>query len=306
MYAIEGSGITKTFGDLTAVDDLNLTVPKGSVYGFIGPNGSGKTTTMRMIVNIIYPDSGSIRVFGEEVRAGRSPWIGYLPEERGLYRRMAVKPLLEFHGELRGGRKVSAEVDHWLERVGLSHYASKRVETLSKGMSQKVQFIAAVVPEPKLLILDEPFTGLDPVSVELIRAAILDLRRRGASVILSTHDMNVAESLCDYILMIYRGRKVLDGTLESIQEQYGNDTLRVAAGDDECQGLPGVEKVRDLGQVKELRMARGCDPQEVLRALVARARVTSFSVTKPSLQDIFIRIAGQEAAEEPVRQMEEA
>jgi len=304
MHAIEGRGITKTFGDLTAVDDLTLTVPEGSVYGFIGPNGSGKTTTMRMIVNIFYPDRGSIRVFGEEVHAGRSHLIGYLPEERGLYRRMQVRAVLEFHAELRGGRNPGPEIDRWLERVGLAEFARKRVDTLSKGMSQKVQFIAAVVPEPRLLILDEPFTGLDPVSADIIRTAILELRRRGASVILSTHDMNVAESMCDYILMIYRGRKVLDGTLDSIQEQYGNDTLRIAAGGDSCEGLPGVERVRDLGQVKELRMARGCDSQEVLRALVARARVTSFSIAKPSLHDIFVRIAGPEAADAAERAAE--
>jgi ABC-2 type transport system ATP-binding protein len=299
MDAIEARGVTKIFGNVTAVDNLTLVVPQGSVYGFIGPNGSGKTTTMRMIVNIFYPDRGTIRVFGQDAGGKRSNQIGYLPEERGLYRRMEVRSLLEFHGELRGGRNVTAEVNGWLDRLELKHCAKRRVETLSKGMSQKVQFIAAVVPEPKLLILDEPFSGLDPVSADAIRTAILELRRRGATVILSTHDMGVAESLCDYILMIYRGRKVLDGTLESIQEQYGNDTIRVSAagGADVLHNLPGVEKIGDLGQVQELRMVRGCDPQEVLRALVTRTRVTSFSVTKPSLRDIFIRIAGHEAAE---------
>jgi ABC-2 type transport system ATP-binding protein len=263
-------------------------VPQGAVYGFIGPNGSGKTTTMRMIVNIIYPDQGTIRVFGERLTGGRSSHIGYLPEERGLYRRMEVRSLLEFHGELRGGRKITSDVNAWLERLDLAHCGERRVDTLSKGMSQKVQFIAAVVPEPKLLILDEPFTGLDPVSAEALRAAILDMRRRG-----------VAESMCDSIFMIFRGRKVLDGTLASIQEQYGSDTIRVTAegGAGVMQGLPDVEKVRDLGQMQELRMAPGCDPQEVLRALMARTRIVSFSVTRPSLQDIFVRIAGPQAAE---------
>jgi len=299
VTAIQLENVTKTFGETTAVDDVSLTVPQGAVYGFIGPNGSGKTTTMRMIVNIIYPDRGAIWIFGERLEGGRPTRIGYLPEERGLYRRMNVLPLLEFHGELRGGRKVTAEVKGWLERLDLGHCASRRVDTLSKGMSQKVQFIAAVVPEPKLLILDEPFTGLDPVSADTIRGAILDLRRRGATVILSTHDMSVAESLCDYIFMIFRGRKVLDGTLEAIQEQYGNDTIRVAAegGAAVMDGLPNVEKVRDLGQIQELRMARGCDPQEVLRALIGRTRVSGFSVMRPSLQDIFVRIAGHDETE---------
>jgi ABC-2 type transport system ATP-binding protein len=299
MPAVEISSVTKTFGSVTAVDGLTLTVPEGSVYGFVGPNGSGKTTTMRMIVNIFYPDSGSIRVFGKQMTSSRSEAIGYLPEERGLYRNMAVKPLLEFYGELRGGRSVSAEVDRWLARLGLAEWASRKVEALSKGMTQRVQFIAAVVPEPKLLILDEPFSGLDPVNAEVLRDAILDLRRRGATVILSTHDMRVAETMCDSIFMIFRGKKVLDGTLESIQADFGNDTIRVSAqgGAAVMRSLPGVEEVRDLGQVQELRISLGCDTQEVLRTLVMRTHVTSFSVTKPSLHDIFVRIAGAPAAE---------
>jgi ABC-2 type transport system ATP-binding protein len=299
MDAIEIDRVTKVFGETRAVDDLTLSVREGAVYGFIGPNGSGKTTTMRMIVNILYPDEGTVRIFGEERAGGRSPHIGYLPEERGLYRRMEVRALLEFHGELRGGRSVTREVNAWLSRLDLAHCAERKVETLSKGMSQKVQFIAAVVPEPKLLILDEPFSGLDPVSAETMRAAILEMRDRGATVILSTHDMHVAETFCDSILMIYKGRKVLDGTLAAIQEQYGNDTISISAegGAAMLAGLPGVEKLRDLGQVQELRMALGCDPQEVLRALLARTRVNSFSITKPSLHDIFVRIAGPEAAE---------
>jgi ABC-2 type transport system ATP-binding protein len=294
MHAVHISGITKSFGELTAVDDLSLAVPEASVFGFIGPNGSGKTTTIRMIVNIFYPDRGEIRVFGEPLRGPGGAMIGYLPEERGLYRKMLVRPLLEFFGELRGGRNVRKEVDGWLERLDLAHCTERGVDTLSKGMSQRVQFIAAVVAAPRLLILDEPFTGLDPVSADALRDSILELRRRGTTVILSTHDMTVAETMCDQIFMIYKGRKVLDGTLQEIQDLYGNDTLRVSVpGGLEAAGpLAGVEKIRDLGQVQELRMARGCDPQELLRTLVARTRVDSFSVIKPSLHDIFVRIAG--------------
>jgi ABC-2 type transport system ATP-binding protein len=299
MDAVRISAVTKTFGEVIAVNDLSLTVPEASVFGFIGPNGSGKTTTIRMIVNIFYPDRGEIRVFGQALSGPGGSLIGYLPEERGLYRKMKVRPLLEFFGELRGGRSVRKEVDSWLERLDLAHCADRRVDTLSKGMSQRVQFIAAVVPEPKLLILDEPFTGLDPVSADALREAILSLRRRGATVILSTHDMTVAETMCDQIFMIFKGKKVLDGTLDSIQDQYGNDTLRisVAGGLAAAGDLPGVEKVRDLGQVQELRMLRGCDPHEVLRTLVERTRVHSFSVTRPSLHDIFVRIAGPAAEE---------
>jgi ABC-2 type transport system ATP-binding protein len=300
MDAVQISHVTKTFGSVTAVNDLSLAVPQGSIYGFIGPNGSGKTTTMRMIVNIFYPDCGEIRLFGDGRPQNSADLIGYLPEERGLYQKMSVQALLEFYGELRSGRSVSAEVLSWLERLELAGRASAKVETLSKGMSQKVQFIATVIPEPRLLILDEPFSGLDPVSADAIRSAILDLRRRGVTVILSTHDMHLAESMCDYILMIFRGRKVLDGTLSSIQDQYGEDTIRVttAGGLAALERLPGVEQVRDLGQVQELRLTRGADPQDVLRALVAGARVTSFSLVKPSLHDIFVRIAGAAAVEE--------
>jgi len=297
MDAIQLRNVTKTFGGAAAVDDVSLSVPEGAVYGFIGPNGSGKTTTMRMIVNIIYPDRGAISVFGDppSVRSG----IGYLPEERGLYRRMAVRPLLEFHAELRGGRRITAEINSWLERLDLAHCATHRLETLSKGMSQKVQFIAAVVPQPRLLILDEPLTGLDPVSADSIRSAILDLRRRGTTVILSTHDMHAAERMCDSIFMIFRGRKVLDGSLESIQRQFGDDTIRVDAEDGAAvlAALPHVEKVRDHGRVQEVRIARDADPQEVLQALAARTRVSSFAIVKPSLEDIFVRIAGPEAAD---------
>ena len=302
MNAIEISGVTKTFGNVVAVDNLSLTVPRGSIYGFIGPNGSGKTTTMRMVVGIFHPDQGSIHVFGTERGGG----IGYLPEERGLYRRMAVRTLLEFHGELRGGRNVSAQVNEWLTRLGLQEWASRNVEALSKGMSQKVQFIAAVVPEPRLVILDEPFSGLDPVSAESIREAILELRRRGTTVVLSTHDMNVAETLCDRIFMIFRGKKVLDGTLHDIQDEYGSDTLRVSVDNasEVLKGLPGVEQVRDLGQMQELRMVPECDPQTVLRTLLSRTRVISFSIARPSLHDIFVRIAGPAAAEEEIEEVQ--
>jgi ABC-2 type transport system ATP-binding protein len=292
VSAVEINDVTKTFQAVTAVDRLSLSIPEGSVYGFIGPNGSGKSTTMRMIANIFYPDSGTIRVFGQQRVGTRSAEIGYLPEERGVYRKMRVRALLEFHGELRSGRKVTAEVTAWLERLGLADWADQKVETLSKGMSQKVQFIAAVIPEPKLLILDEPFSGLDPVSADSIRGAVLEMRRRGCTVILSTHDMGVAESLCDAILMIFKGRKVLDGTLASIQSDYGSDTIRVEIASGVLGDLPGIEQIKDTGKVQELRMCQGCDPQQVLHALAARASITSFAVVQPSLHDIFVRIAG--------------
>jgi ABC-2 type transport system ATP-binding protein len=303
MHAIQINQVTKSFGGVRAVDDLTLTIPEASIHGFIGPNGSGKTTTMRMIVGILHPDHGSIQVFGDEMTGVPDGQIGYLPEERGLYRKMRLRALLEFHGQLRGGADILREADEWLERLGLADWANQPVEALSKGMSQKAQFIAAVLGRPRLLILDEPFTGLDPVGAASIREAIRELRRRGATVVLSTHDMHSAETMCDSIFMIFQGKKVLDGSLSEIQERHGNDSILVAAQNDssdrryELTGLAGVEHVRDLGNEQELRLTRGYDPQLVLRELVHRGRVTSFRVAKPSLHDIFIRIAGPASLE---------
>ncbi len=181
MNVVEIENVTKTFGSVTAVNELSLNVPSGCIYGFIGPNGSGKTTTLRMIMNIFYPDSGSIRTFGEEMKGTSTDRIGYLPEERGMYKKMKVRDLLQFYGELKCGRKVNKEVDYWLDKLELSDWGQKKIETLSKGMGQKVQFIATIVSKPELIILDEPFTGLDPVNVEAIKNAVLELRSGGAT-----------------------------------------------------------------------------------------------------------------------------
>ena len=299
MNTVELQNITKTFGKHTAVDSLSLAVPEGTVYGFIGPNGSGKTTTLRMIMNILYPDSGLIQIFGEQLQRACTDRIGYMPEERGLYRKMKVRELLRFYGELKSGRRINSEVDLWLERLDLAEWANKKVETLSKGMSQKVQFIATIVARPELIILDEPFTGLDPVNAEAIKDVVLELQDQGATVIFSTHDMNVAEKMCDFIFMIFKGKNVLDGTLASIQDKYGSDTIRIRTDDGVAalQSLKGVEKINDYGQVQELRMAPDCDPQEILAAIMARTRITSFDIVKPSLHEIFLRIAGPEARE---------
>jgi ABC-2 type transport system ATP-binding protein len=299
MNTVEIQNVTKTFGKHTAVDNLSLTVPQGSVYGFIGPNGSGKTTTLRMIMNILYPDSGLIQVFGERLRKTCTDRIGYMPEERGLYRKMKVRELLRFYGELKSGRNVNGEVDLWLRKLDLTDWGNKKLETLSKGMSQKVQFIATVVSQPELIILDEPFTGLDPVNAEVIKDAVLELQAQGTTVIFSTHDMNVAERMCDFIFMIFKGRKVLDGTLISIQDGYGSDTIRIQTEDGAValQNLNGVEKISDFGQLQELRMAPDCDPQDVLAAIMSQTHVRSFDIVRPSLHDIFLRIAGPEARE---------
>lgn len=299
MNAVEMAGVSKRFGDHTAVDDLNLTVPAGTIYGFIGPNGSGKTTTLRMIMRILHPNQGTIRVLGQETWGAANDRVGYLPEERGLYKQMKVRDCLRFYAALKGCRQSQAAIDAWLERLGLVEWADKPIEALSKGMAQKVQFIATVVARPELVLLDEPFSGLDPVNLEALRRAVLDLRKEGATVIFSTHDMNVAERMCDFIFMIYRGKKVLDGTLEAIQATYGSDTLRVRleGNGGGLADLPGVRKVTDLGRWQELQMAPQADPQQILTALLARGKVQHFEQAQPSLHDIFVRIAGPQALE---------
>lgn len=303
---VEINGVTKTFGQHVAVDDLTLTVPSGSIYGFIGPNGSGKTTTIRMIMRIFHsdPGSGSIRVLGEESYEAANNRIGYLPEERGLYKKMKVRELLRFFAELKGCRDYKNSVNQWLDRLQLSDWADKKVETLSKGMSQKIQFISAIIHQPELIILDEPFSGLDPVNMEVLRDAVLDLRRAGTTIIFSTHDMHVAEQMCDSIFMIFKGKKVLDGSLSEIQNTYSKDTLRVKLeGNDTSElisDIDGVEKITHFGQFLELRINQQTDTQSVLSALMKLGRITHFELSKPSLQDIFIRIAGPDAQNQSI------
>jgi ABC-2 type transport system ATP-binding protein len=299
MSAVELHEVTKTFGPFTAVDSLSLEVPQGTVYGFIGPNGSGKTTTLRMIMRILHPDRGLVRVLGDDSNEAATDRVGYLPEERGLYKLMKVRDVLRFYAELKGCRNSKPLIDDWLERMELTAWANKKVQALSKGMAQKVQFISTVVTKPELVLLDEPFSGLDPVNTEVFREAVLGLKRDGATVIFSTHDMAVAEKMCDFIFMIYKGRKVLDGTLESIQETYGSDTLRVRLDGNgvDMNGLPGVTKITDFGRWQELRLERGTESQQVLTALLTRGTVRHFELARPSLHDIFVRIAAPEAEE---------
>jgi ABC-2 type transport system ATP-binding protein len=293
MNAIALTNVTKRFNGTTAVDDLTLTVPEGCIYGFIGPNGSGKTTTLRMIMHILLPDRGEIEVLGSRDTAAARDRVSYLPEERGLYKKMTVRRLLRYYGRLKGRQiaEIDTGIDEWLGRMELPGVLDRQVETLSKGMSQKVQFVAAVIAKPSLLILDEPFSGLDPVNAQVLKDAVLEMRRRGATVVFSTHDMGTAEKMCDRIFMIFRGRKVLDGTLQEIQQQYGADTirLRTAGGLAALAGMSEVESVNDFGQLQEVRL-KG-DPQLFLSRLAERTNVFHFEVTRPSLHDIFVRIA---------------
>jgi len=271
----------------------------GSIYGFIGPNGSGKTTTLRMIMNILYPDRGKILLFGEQQIGSCLNRLGYLPEERGLYRKMKVKELISFYGELKHVSKPSKVADYWLEKFDLTKWADKKVESLSKGMSQKVQFIITIINRPEIIILDEPFSGLDPVNAEIIRNVILEIRNEGSTIVFSTHDMTVAERMCDYIFMINKGKKVLDGTLDSIQKSYGQDTIRVQleGGVKILEGISGIEYINDFGQVQEIRINSLADSQEILSKIMAKTKVMKFEIASPSLNDIFIRIAKPEKIE---------
>jgi len=294
---VELDGVTKTFGSHVAVRDLTLHIPRGCVYGFIGPNGAGKTTTIRMILNLQAPDRGTVRVLGAPPGPAVTDRIGYLPEERGLYRKMRVRELVLYFGRLKGRplAELAPRADAWLERLQLREWRNKRAEELSKGMQQKVQFIATVIHEPELVILDEPFSGLDPVNAEVLTGIIQELRRSGRTVIFSTHVMEQAERLCDRVFMIARGRKVLDGTLADIRRQFGEDTVDLIGEGDPSplRGLPGVREVREEGGRFEIDLEAGASAQGVLEALVPRFQIRSFAVRAPTLHQIFIRLAGE-------------
>lgn len=292
--AVVLQGVTKAFGSQIAVQPLDLSIPRGSIQGIIGPNGSGKTTTLRMILRIYQPDSGTVHVLGRSQGEAADDRVGYLPEERGLYLRMKVRDVLRFFARLKGNRKPDADIDRWLQRLGATEWSHKKLEQLSKGMAQKIQFISAVVAKPELVILDEPFSGLDPVNLELLSDAVLELKRNGTTVLLSTHDMDVAERMCDRIFMIYRGKKVLDGTMNEIQAQYGEPVLHVKMANQapiDVSRLPGIESHGMNGNAVELRMRHPDARSSILRALMEQGDVEHFETAKPRLHDIFVRIA---------------
>jgi ABC-2 type transport system ATP-binding protein len=285
--------VTKRFGDFTAVSDLSLQVGPGRVFGLIGPNGAGKTTTIRMIVNITVPDTGRIELFGETMSTRLQDRIGYLPEERGLYKKMKVGEQLRFFAELKDlrGKQADARIDGWLRKLQLSDWKDKRAKDLSKGMQQKVQFITAVIHDPDLLILDEPFSGLDPVNVELMKQTILEKKAEGKTIILSTHQMEIAEKLCDDVCMINKATKVLDGRLRDIRRSFSRNAvaLQLEGGDGILNDGSLVANVRQNGDDTEVLLAPGANPQSLLKRLVeSGAVINKFERVEPSLHDIFI------------------
>jgi ABC-2 type transport system ATP-binding protein len=300
MDALVLDHVTKTFGKFTAVDDLSFTIPKGTVYGLLGPNGAGKTTTIRMVMNIIIPDEGSIMVLDKKMDESMKEAVGYLPEDRGLYPKMKIGELLYFLAELKGvrGDEARKKIDSWLGRFDLTDWKDKKVEELSKGMQQKVQFIATVVHEPDLIILDEPFGGLDPVNTKLLKDIMLEMKAKGVTIIFSTHRMEQVEMICDNICLINKGRRVLEGNLNHIKNEYGKNTVVLEYDGDVrfIQNISEVETIDDYGKFMEIKLNEGSDPQALLKTVADKIRVNKFEVKEPTLNAIFIEKVGEKNA----------
>ncbi|MHC4567254.1 MAG: ABC transporter ATP-binding protein [Planctomycetota bacterium] len=302
MDAVVLEDVCKSFGEVRAVNKLNVTVPAGSIYGFLGPNGAGKTTTIRMIMNILRPDSGHISLLGDHSAEQAKDRIGYMPEERGLYRKMTVRKALTYFGAIKDvtAAELTRRVPWWLERMDLATWADKKVEELSRGMHQKLQFAVTAINEPELLILDEPFSGLDPLNTDLLKSIILEMRSEGKTVIFSTHVMHEAEKLCDSILLINKGLAVLDDKLANVRAQRTSHTVCVELeGDtDFVRGLGDVANVKADGSRLEITLKEKADSQELLRSLMERTRVQVFELKVPSLHEIFVDLVGKSDAED--------
>lgn len=310
--ALEIHGVRKSFGDTVAIEALDLSIPEGATYGLIGPSGAGKTTAIRMIMSILFPDRGSISVFGKGSALDAKDRIGYLPEERGSYRKMKVGAFLTYMGCLKGRTRAQASgrADRLLGRLGLTDVNAKKCEDLSKGMLQRVQFVAAIVNEPDLLILDEPFSGLDPVSVRLLKEVIAEEHQRGATIIFSTHVMAHAEELCEQIVMIHQGRKVLDEPMSGLRRQFDPrrillEPLDLGADLLALQAIAGVEKVKLNDEGCEIRLVTGTDPATAIRAITTVVAPARIELARIRLEDVFIRLVsekgGAEASHEALR-----
>jgi ABC-2 type transport system ATP-binding protein len=310
--ALDIRGITKRYAEFTAVSALSLAVPKGAVYGLLGPNGAGKTTTIRMILNIIIPDEGTITVLGRPSTEGAvMDRLGYLPEERGLYKKMQVRRVLRFLAELKGvgAREADRRIEEWMERFSLrtpeKDWGLAKMDELSRGMQQKVQFIGTLVHDPELVILDEPFSGLDPINAQALKDTVVDLKRRGKTVIFSTHLMDNAERLCDSVCIIARGEKVLDGTVAGVKKEHGGNNVALALAEGGAELVSRVlsdhkmvERVDDSNRFFEIALQKDADPQALLRKLVdAGAQVQRFELVQPSLHQIFLEKVGATGVE---------
>ncbi|MFC2034975.1 ABC transporter ATP-binding protein [Chloroflexota bacterium] len=296
INTVEISEISKSFNNTKVVDSISFNVMRGEILGLIGPNGAGKTTTIRMVMDIIKPDSGEINVLGESLNGDTKNRIGYLPEERGLYKKLTVFQSLSYLASLKGieTRLVNSRTDDLLERVGMLPHKRKKIEELSRGMGQLIQFLTTIIHDPRLIILDEPFANLDPINTELLKEIIIELRGQGKAIILSTHRMNEVEELCDRILMVNEGRDVLYGELTEIKSRFRNNSIFL-----KCDRLPdklsGVVGSKDQGKYLELLLDEHTIPQEVLSALISNGVIVDrFEVSTPSLNEIFIQVVKAE------------
>ena len=296
----ELDNICKNYDEFVAVDHLSLSIPAGGIYGLLGPNGAGKTSTIRMIIGIIVPDSGQISVFGQPLSRAHIDEFGYLPEERGLYKKMKVLEQLVFLGRLKGmnATDARASAQRWCERFELAAWMEKKVEELSKGMQQKVQFIGSILHNPKLIIMDEPFSGLDPANAIGLKNALLELAKNGSTILLSTHRMDQAERLCQSICLINHGKAVLEGDLGQIKARYGKLSVQIRyEGDSSFLQAPNlVQSFNDYGNYVEVRLAPGADAQQLLQRAAAKARLSKFEIMEPSLEEIFLEVVGKSNA----------
>ena len=293
-HSLEISEITKSFGAARVVDGVSFDVDPGEIFGLIGPNGAGKTTTIRMMMDIIKPDSGSIRVLGQRLTERTKSRIGYLPEERGLYKQLTVRKSLEYIGGLKGmtPERAGRRTDDLLKRVGLQAHGNKKTQELSRGMSQIVQFLVTIIHEPELMILDEPFANLDPVNTELLKDIIFELRSAGKSIILSTHRMNEVEEMCDRVFMINKGRSVLYGDLAKIKSTYRRNSIFLEYEGD-LEEVSGAQLRSDRRGAAEILIYEGTDPREILRQIAAQGvTVNRYEVSTPPLHDIFLEVVG--------------
>jgi ABC-2 type transport system ATP-binding protein len=304
--AIELRGISKTYDTFQAVKPLDMVVPQGSTYGLLGPNGAGKTTTIRMILQILTSDTGEVRILGRPQSQEGLDRIGYLPEERGVYKRMKVRALLSFFGELKGLRPRDSKprIEQWLERMDLADRADSKLQELSKGNQQKVQFIGSILHEPEIMILDEPFSGLDPINQRVLREIITELKAKGRTIIFSTHIIDHAEKICDHVAIIARGTKVADGTVAGVKKEHGEEYVAIRLDEWSADAVSllrrgtGVVQVREHGRDLEVALGDGADPQRLLSDLVAAGvRLRRFEIAEPSLEQIFIERVGARDAE---------
>ena len=299
-YALELRDVSKSYDQFVAVDHLSLNIPKGSVYGLLGPNGAGKTSSLRMMIGITLPDSGEVRIFGQPFQREHLRRIGYLPEERGFYKRMKLGEHLVLLAELQGVPAAEAKrrASDWCNRLQLGEWFDKKVEELSKGMQQKAQFIASVLHDPELLILDEPFSGLDPANAVVLKDVLLELKKAGKTILFSTHRMDTVERLCDAICLVNRGKSVLEGELRSVKSRYGKNNVQMEYEGDGAflQSSELVQSFNNYGNYVELKLRPGADPQALLQSAMSRVRLNKFELVEPSLEEIFIHVVGNHNA----------